>query len=61
MELERTFSCGSSKYYVSRHDGYLEVRRQDWFTRAFIGFAQDLAEALSLIQRDARSGRIRAA
>jgi hypothetical protein len=61
MDGERTFSCGNSKYYVTTHDGYLDVRRQDWFTRTFIGYAADLAQAMELIKRDAKSYQIRAA
>jgi len=61
MEFEQTFSCGNNKYYVTKHDGCFGVRWQDWFTRTFIGYARDLAEVMTLIQRDAKSYRIRAA
>jgi hypothetical protein len=61
MESEQTFACGNSKYYVTRRDGFFVVRRQDWIARTFIGFGRDLADALVLIRRDARSSGIRAA
>ena len=61
MEFEQTFNCSNRKYYVTEHDGCFDVRRQDWFTRTFIGYAHDLAEAMTLIRRDAKSYQIRAA
>lgn len=61
MTTERAFSCGNSKYYVAAYFGYFMVERQDWFWRTHIGFARDLAGAMTLIHRDAKAGRIRAA
>jgi len=61
MESEQTFTCGNSKYYVTKRDGFFIVRRQGWIARTFIGYGRDLAEAMTLITHDARSGRIRAA
>ena len=61
MESEQAFTCGNSKYYVTRRDGFFIVRRQDWMARTFIGYGHDLAEAMMLIRYDARSSRIRAA
>ena len=61
MESEQAFTCGNSKYYVTRRDGFFIVRRQDWMARIFIGYGHDLAEAMMLIRYDARSSRIRAA
>ena len=61
MESEQTFTCGNSKYYVTKRGGFFIVRRQDWIARVFIGYGHDLAEALTLIRHDAHSGAIRAA
>jgi hypothetical protein len=59
MESERAFSCGNSKYYVIECSGCFIVRRQDWLTRTFIGYAHDIAEALTLIRQNAGSSTIR--
>jgi hypothetical protein len=61
VPLGRAFSCGNSKYYVVERGGFYVVQRQDWLSRTFIAYAHDPAEAMTLIQRDARSSRIRAA
>jgi hypothetical protein len=61
MDFERTYTCGNSKYYVVECHGYFVVKRQDWFHRTFIGYAHDLAEAVTLIELDARSSWIKAA
>lgn len=61
MESERVFICGNSKYYVIARYGRLLVQRQDWLGRTFITYARDVAEAIALIEADARSSRIRAA
>lgn len=61
MESEQTFTCGNSKYYVTKRDGFVIVRRQDWIARTFVGYGRDLAEAMTLIRLDARSSRVRAA
>jgi hypothetical protein len=58
-ESERAFSCGNSKYYVVERGGCFIVRRQDWLTRTFIGYAHDIAEALTLIRQNAGSVTIR--
>jgi hypothetical protein len=58
---QRTFTCGSSKYYVVEQHGYLIVQRQDWFDRTFIGFARNLAEAIVRIEADSRCWQIQAA
>jgi hypothetical protein len=60
MNFERAFSCGNNKYYVTEHNGYLVVQRQDWLKRAFLGYARDIAAALALITHDARSSEIKA-
>ncbi len=61
MASERAFSCGNSTYYVVEGYGRHTVRRQDWVGRTFISYARDLAEAIALIEADAKSYRIRAA
>jgi hypothetical protein len=61
MEYKQIFRCGDRKYYVSEQSGYFIVRRQDWIERTFVGYAQDIAEAIALIEQDARSNEIRAA
>jgi hypothetical protein len=61
MATERAFCCGNSKYYVAECYGLLVVHRQDWLGRTFIGHARNYAEAMVLMQSDARSGRVRAA
>jgi hypothetical protein len=61
MYDKQIFRCGNSKYYVSEQNGYFVVRRQDWIERTFIGYAQGIAEAMSIIKRDAGSNQIRAA
>jgi hypothetical protein len=58
---QQIFNCGDSKYYVSEQNSFLVVQRQDWIERTFVGYARDIAEAISLIRRDAGSGQIRAA
>jgi len=58
---ECSFSCGTAKYYTVECSGLLIVQRQDWLGRSFIGFARDLGEAMALIRRDARAGRVIAA
>jgi hypothetical protein len=60
-EHQQIFNCRDSKYYVSKQNSFLVVQRQDWIERIFIGYARDIAEAMSLIRRDAGSGQIRAA
>ena len=61
MEYNQTFRCGNSKYYVTERNGCFVVRRQDWIETTFVGYAGDIAQAMALIRRDARSGRIRVA
>jgi hypothetical protein len=61
MEDQQTFRCGNSKYYVIGQNGCFIVRRQDWIERTFIGYASDIAEAMTLISKDSRSSLIRAA
>lgn len=61
MTPERAFSCGNNKYYVVDCYGLLIVHRQDWLDRTFIGYARNYAEAMALMQSDAKSGRVRAA
>ena len=60
-DFERAFICGNNKYYVVACHGYFVVQRQDWFHRSFIDYARDLAEAITLIELDARSSQIKAA
>ncbi len=60
MEHTHTFDCGNSRYEAIGQHGYLVVRRQDWVEKVFIGYAHDIAEVMSLIQRDAKSRTIRA-
>lgn len=61
MAAERAFSCGKSKYYVTEHSGYFAVHRQDWLGRTFIGYARNLAEAITRIETDAHCWQVRAA
>ena len=60
MEFNQTFRCGNKSYHVIGSSGYFIIRRLDWIERIFIGYARDVAEAMALIRRDARSGQIRA-
>lgn len=61
MGLERTFSCGNSKYYVVECCGTYIVQRQGWLGRTFVTYARSLAEAIARIETDARCWQIRAA
>ena len=61
MASERTFSCGNNKYYVVESYGQFIVQRQDWFGRAFVGYASDLAEAIARIEADAQCWQVRSA
>jgi hypothetical protein len=61
MASERAFICGNNKYYVVERYGRLIVQRQDWLNRTFVSYARDVAEAVAIIEADARSGRILAA
>lgn len=58
---KQTFRCGNNKYYAIEQNGCFIVRRQDWIEQTFIGYARDIAEAMTLVRRDARSVEIRAA
>lgn len=61
MASERAFTCGNSKYYVVEYYSTFIVQRQDWFGRAFVTYARDLAEAIARIEADAHCWQIRAA
>jgi hypothetical protein len=61
MQIERAFRSGNKKYYVVISEGFYVVRRQDWLSKTFIGYANNLAEAMELIKQDAKSSAIRAA
>ncbi len=59
MEYTRTFDCGNNRYEVIGQHGHLVVRRQDWVEKVFIGYAHNIADVMTLIQRDAKSSTIR--
>jgi hypothetical protein len=61
MDFERTYTCGNGKYYVVECHGCFVVKRQDWFKKTFVGYARSLAEAIALIELDARSSQTKAA
>lgn len=61
MVSERAFTCGNKKYYVVECCGTFIVQRQDWFDRAFVTYARDLAEAIARIEADAHCWQISAA
>ena len=61
MQGDRVLRCGNKKYYVAVSDGFYIVRRQDWLSKTFIGYASDLGSAMDLIKRDAKSTLIRVA
>ncbi len=61
MPSEHAFSCDNNRYYIVAYFGYFIVQRQDWFERTFVGFVRDIAAAMTLIHKDAKSGRILAA
>jgi hypothetical protein len=58
---ERAFSCGNSTYYVAESYGRFKVQRQGWLGRIFLGYVVDLAEAIALIEADAKCWQIRPA
>lgn len=58
MASEHAVSCGNNRYYIITYFGCFIVQRQDWFERTFVGFARDIAAAMALIHKDAKSGRI---
>jgi hypothetical protein len=61
MESRQIFRCGNYKYYVIGQRACFVVRRQGWMGETFIGYARDIADAMTLIRHDARSVEIRAA
>ena len=61
MAPECAFSYGNNKYYVTMQYRWFLVKRQGWLGRIFVGYARNMAEAMTLIREDARSGRIVAA
>lgn len=61
MASERAFSCGNNTYYVVESYDRFKVQRQGWLGRIFLGYVVNLAEAIALIEADAKCWRIRLA
>ena len=61
VAAQRTFTCGTGKYYVTECHGYFIVQKQGWLGRAFVSYAHDLTEAIARIESDAHCWTVRAA